>query len=537
MDHDEHVLIAGGGVAALEAMLALRALAGDRVSVGLVAPEPQFWYRPLAVAEPFGLAAVRHFDLSVLADEAGALFVPDELVSVDAPRRLAYMRSGGTVPYAALLIACGAVPRPAIPGAITFRGPADTPKIEQLLAEIEAGDARRIVFVVPAGAVWSLPAYELALMTGSWLLARGIEGVTVALVTPEDEPLHLFGREASDAVQALLDERGITVHTRAYPAEAGSGELLLVPDGIVPADRVVALPRLHGPQIGGIPQTFEGFVSVDPHGRVPGMPGVYAAGDITTFPMKQGGIATQQADAAAQAIAAELGAEIEPRPFKPVLRGLLVTGGVPSYLRAELDGDTDHTSRASTDPLWWPPAKIVGHHLAPFLARLAGTEPPAEISADRTIPIEVELDAEAIGRPGDALLEHAATTTADDVAQVVDEMTTDLLVVAPEDTLGEIAERMRERDADCALVTEYGRLIGVLTTRDLLDAVAARTHSSETRARQWMTAEPIVVQPNATLKIAEILMAEHGIRHLPVVEADRPVGVLRTRETARIAVP
>ena len=93
MDRDEHVLIAGGGVAALEAMLALKALAGDLLSVGLVAPEPQFWYRPLAVAEPFGLAAVRHFDLAVLANEAGALFVPDELVSVDAARRLAYMRS------------------------------------------------------------------------------------------------------------------------------------------------------------------------------------------------------------------------------------------------------------------------------------------------------------------------------------------------------------------------------------------------------------------------------------------------------------
>jgi sulfide:quinone oxidoreductase len=156
MDQNERVLIAGGGVAALEAMLALKALAGDLASVRLVAPEPQFWYRPLAVAEPFGLAAVRHFDLSMLADEAGALFVPDELVSVDAARHLAYTRSGGPVAYGALLIACGAVPRPALPGAVTFRGPADTPKIEHLLAEIEAGAVRRVVFVVPAGAVWSL---------------------------------------------------------------------------------------------------------------------------------------------------------------------------------------------------------------------------------------------------------------------------------------------------------------------------------------------------------------------------------------------
>jgi len=537
MDRDEHVLIAGGGVAALEAMLALKALAGDLLSVGLVAPEPQFWYRPLAVAEPFGLAAVRHFDLAVLANEAGALFVPDELVSVDAARRLAYMRSGGPVEYGALLIACGAVPRPAIPGALTFRGPADTAKIEQLLDEIEAGVARRIVFVVPAGAVWSLPAYELALMTGSWALARGIEGVTVALVTPEDEPLQLFGAEASEAVRGLLEDRGIVVHTRAYPAEARPGELLLVPDGAITADRVVALPRLHGPHIGGIPQTFEGFVPVDPHGRVDGMTGVYAAGDITTFPVKQGGIATQQADAAAQAIAAGLGADIVPHPFKPVLRGLLVTGGVPSYLRAELDGDADGTSEASTAPLWWPPAKIVGHYLAPFLARLAGTEPPTETPTGGAVSVEVELDAETISQRRDVLFEKTIATMHEGVEHVGDEMSADPLVVAPEDTLGEIAERMCERDADCAIVAEYGQVVGILTSRDMLCAVAARTHSSEARAREWMTAEPIVVRSNATVEIAEILMAEHGIHHLPVVDGQRPIGVLHARETARIAVP
>jgi sulfide:quinone oxidoreductase len=536
VDQDEHVLIAGGGVAALEAMLALRALAGNRVSIGLVAPEPQFWYRPLAVAEPFGLGEVRHFDLSLLADEAGALFVPGKLESVDAARRLAYTSPGGPVSYRALLIACGAVPRPAIPGAITFRGPADTAKIEQLLAEIEAGAVRRVVFVVPAGAVWSLPAYELALMTGSWLLARGIDGVAVALVTPEDEPLGLFGHQASQAVQALLNERAITVHTRAYPAEARPGELLLVPDGVVAADRVVALPRLHGPQIGGIAQTFEGFIPVDPHGRVTGVERVYAAGDITTFPVKQGGIATQQADAAAEAIAAELGEDIVPRPFRPVLRGLLVTGGVPSYLRAELDGDADTTSHASAAPLWWPPAKIVGHHLAPFLARLAGTEPPVDHATDDAVAVEVELDAGTIRQRRDALLEEAVATTPGDVVHVGDVMSADPLIVAPEDTLGEIAERMCERDADCAVVAEYGQLVGVLTSRDMLCAVAARTHSSEARARQWMTAEPIVVRSSDTVEIAEILMAEHGIHHLPVVDGQRPIGVLHARESARIPV-
>ena len=333
--HPAHVLIAGGGVAALEAALALRALAEERVSVELLAPEPHFWYRPLAVAEPFELGEVRHFELSKLAAEAGATFTPGELVSVDAARRLAYTSPGGAVPYSTLLIACGAMPKPAIDGALTFRGPADTSKIEGLLTEIEAGEVRRVVFAVPAGAAWTLPAYELALMTAAWLAKRGIAGVEIALVTPEDEPLHLFGREASGAVRELLDERGIAVHTRAYPAEAREGELLLVADGIVVADRVVALPRLQGPRIGGVPQTFEGFIPVDLHGRVTGMSDVYAAGDITTFPVKQGGIAAQQAEAAAEAIAAAAGVDVTPRPFRPVLRGLLLTGAEPRYLRGD----------------------------------------------------------------------------------------------------------------------------------------------------------------------------------------------------------
>ena len=163
-------------------------------------------------------------------------------------------------------------------------------------------------------------------MTAAWVSSRRISGVEVGLVTPEDEPLRIFGRVASNAVRHLLDEREIVLHTGVYPAEARDGELLLVGDGVVVADRVVALPRLQGPRIGGIPQTFEGFVSVDEHGRVTGVDDVYAAGDITTFPVKQGGIAAQQAEAAAETIAFEAGVELIPHPFRPVLRGLLLTG-------------------------------------------------------------------------------------------------------------------------------------------------------------------------------------------------------------------
>ncbi|MEX2613422.1 MAG: FAD-dependent oxidoreductase, partial [Gaiellaceae bacterium] len=469
-----HVLIAGGGVAALEAALALRALAEDCVRVEILAPEPHFWYRPVAVAEPFGLGEVRHFELSRLAADAGATFSPGKLVSVDTARCLAYTSPGGALSYTTLLIACGAVPKPAVDGALTFRGPADTAKIERLLAEIEAGEVRRVVFAVPAGAVWSLPAYELALMTAAWVAERGVTGVEVAVVTPEDEPLHLFGPEASGVVRELLDERGIAVHTRAYPVEAREGELLIAGGGIVVADRVVALPRLEGPRIGGIPQTFEGFIPVDPHGRVTGMSDVYAAGDVTTFPVKQGGIAAQQAEAAAEAIAEAAGVDLEPRPFRPVLRGLLLTGAEPRYLRGDLVGEPGEISQASPEPLWWPPAKIVGRYLAPFFAELAGTGGSTAPTAEVGVPVEVELDVATIEHRRDRLIETAVDDALrdSDGAKVGGVMRADPLVVAPEDTLGEVAEKMSENDVGSALVAEYGRLIGILTSRDMLRALA-----------------------------------------------------------------
>jgi len=529
------VLIAGGGVAALEAALALQALAEDRVSVELLAPEPQFWYRPLAVATPFGLGEVRRFELSALAAEAGATFTLGELGSVDAARRLAYTSAGAAIPYSMLLLACGAVPKPPIDGAITFRGPADTERIERLLAEVEAGDARRVAFVVPGGAVWSLPAYELALMTAAWVAARRIPDVEVGVVTPEDEPLSLFGRKASGAIRDLLEERGIVLHAGAYPAEARAGELLLVGGGIVVADRVVALPRLQGPRIGGIPQTFEGFVSVDEHGRMAGVADVYAAGDITSFHVKQGGIAAQQAEAAAEAIAFQAGAELVPRPFRPVLRGLLLTGAGPRYIRSELTGGADEASEMGAEPLWWPPAKIVGRYLAPFLARISGLGAAApEPAEDEGVTVGVELDLDPAEHRRDRLLGSALADVASDSDETVaDVMAADPLVVAPEDTLGEIAEAMARRDVGSALVAEYGQLIGILTSRDLLQALAGRIHSSDARARQWMTVDPITVSPTTALDTAAHLMKELHIHHLPVVEDGRIVGTVGLRDVVR----
>jgi sulfide:quinone oxidoreductase len=346
------VLIAGGGVAGLEAMLALRELAGDLVDVELLSPEHHFWYRPLAVAESFGRAQVYRFELPELAAAAGATFTPGMLRAVDPGRRMVHT-SRGSLAYDALVVACGTRAVTALDGALTFRGPSDIERFQALLAEIESGAVSSVAFALPVPAGWPLPLYELALLTAARLEELEVEDLELSLVTPERAPLEQLGREASEAVETLLAAAGIRLVTDTTPRR-------------LDADRVVALARLEGHRVPGIPHDSHGFVAVDAHGLVTALEDVYAAGDITTYPVKQGGIATQQAGAVAEAIAARAGAAVEPTPFEPVLNALLIAGGEPLYLRAEL-GEGGRCE-ISTEPLSWPPAKITGRYLSPFLA-------------------------------------------------------------------------------------------------------------------------------------------------------------------------
>jgi sulfide:quinone oxidoreductase len=385
----ERVVIAGGGVAGLELALALRALVEERVSVEVVAPEQEFTYRPLAVVEPFRAGEVASFPLPALVQAAGAELHEGAVGSVDAARKTVTTDGGGELEYDVLAVALGARPREAVPGALTFRGPQDGPALAALLEDVVDGRVRRVAFAVPAGATWPLPLYELALLTETYLADRGTMEVELTLVTPEEAPLAIFGRVASEALDELLESRGIRLRLRSTPVRFEHGALQVAPEGSVAVDAVVALPRAEGPFLSGLPSDAAGFVPTDGHGQVVGLDAVYAAGDVTQFPVKQGGIATQQADAVAEAIAARAGAPIEPAPFRPVLRGVLLTGLFPRFLRAEPGTDV---SAIDTEALWWPPAKIVGRYLAPFLAErigLAHTSPP---HGEGAVPVEVVVE-------------------------------------------------------------------------------------------------------------------------------------------------
>jgi sulfide:quinone oxidoreductase len=381
------VLIAGAGVAGLETMMALRALAGPRVEITVVAPTPEFVYRPLSVAEPFGIDSVRGYPLEKIASDFGATFVQDELAWVGVRGQRVFLTGGGELSYDALVMALGAHPYPAWTNVPTFRGPQDVAMVRALVSDVERGAVSSLAFVVPTGATWAFPLYELALLMATRAKDAGVD-VELVIFTPEREPLAVFGRDASAEVSDLLAAAGVRFESNSS-VEVTADSALLMPGVETPLqfDRILAAPRLEGPAPRGLPCDDDGFIPIDPHGLVHNVEHVYAAGDGTNFPVKQGGIATQQADAVAEVIAKRAGARIDPRPLRPVLRGYLLANGSSRFLRGELHRRDRAISEASESTMWWPAGKIAGTYLAPYLAAIdAGAGQPSPETTDRLVP-------------------------------------------------------------------------------------------------------------------------------------------------------
>jgi sulfide:quinone oxidoreductase len=369
------VLIAGGGVAGLETLLALRALAADRVDVSILAPELKFLNRAMSAQQPFRVQRLRGLRLEDTAAELGARWHRGTLDRVVHEQHRVVTRDGESLRYDTLVLALGAHPKREWESedVLTYHGRPDGPNYRMLLHQLREGRVQRVAFVKPAGGSWLLPLYDLALMTAADCAAHDRPEVELSLVTPEEEPLGVFGHRASAAIRAILGEAGVTLQTDSYGKPSSPGRLEITPGHrSLAVDRIVTEPRLVGPSLRGIPSEHEGFIHTDPHGRVRGLDDVFAAGDATTFPVKQGGLAAQQADAVAEAIAAAAGAQIDPQPFRPVLRGTLLTGGPPRYLRTDISGGAGDDSTVSDEALWWPPNKLCGRYLAPYLSSKTG---------------------------------------------------------------------------------------------------------------------------------------------------------------------
>jgi sulfide:quinone oxidoreductase len=345
------VVIVGGGIAALELVLALRELAGDRLRMTLVAAQPDFVLRPTLASEVLGRRAAERRPLSEIADDLGVRFLQGAVASVDAERRHVVLRNGETLPYDSLVMAHGSRTVPAFDGVVELGGTVQAQEIQTLRDEIGAGKVRSVAFVAPTRTGWLLPLYEAALMTAS-----SGHSIRVTLVTRESRPLELFGAEASATVAAALKAAGITF-IGGQTAVVSDGSVLLSrhPLGSLSADRVVALPLVRGLRVPGIPTTgLYGLIGVDAYGRVKGLTDVYAAGDATDYPVKQGDIACQQADAVATTIAARHGGTVSASPFETVLRATLLTGTGASIPLGP---------GAVVDEL----GKVPGRHLAPYL--------------------------------------------------------------------------------------------------------------------------------------------------------------------------
>jgi sulfide:quinone oxidoreductase len=262
-----HVLIAGGGIAAIELLMALADLGDGRLELELVSDRSSFVLRPQVVGEPWGGPAME-VDLERLCRAFGALFHPGEVVGVDAPEHQVELADGSRLAYQELVVATGARPRPAYPG-VGILGFDPVPP-----AVATRGDGSLAV-VVPPGQRWTLPAYELAL-----LIANPPGGRDVEVVTWEPEPLQAFGWRASRTAAQFLRSRGVHVATgRIEPV--GSDVRAL-------ADIVVGLPLAEGPALAGLPFDEHGFLPVDARTAVLGTDSVHAIGDVTAGLIKQG---------------------------------------------------------------------------------------------------------------------------------------------------------------------------------------------------------------------------------------------------------
>jgi sulfide:quinone oxidoreductase len=375
------VVIVGGGVAAIEAALCLDALAGDRVSVTLLAPNQDFVYVPMATQEPFGRAAARRYRLARVAEDAGAVLCADTLAWLDSDFSVVHTARGEQLAFDALLLAPGATVYANFRDAVTLDPHRLADQLHGVLEDIDTGRVRHLAFVIPDGPVWPLPIYELALMTAQHAREHSA-AVQITIVTSEPTPLAVFGATVAEHLVELLASSSITTVLSTQSAVRGPGQILLLPHPGVRADRIqpgdeirpdciIALPQLFGPHCPGVPTSSRrGFLSTDRFGKVRGLDRTFAAGDATDFPIKFGGLAAQQADVAAQSIAKLAGANVEPDSVRPRLQAVLLTGGRPLLLSAQPKGSAATASAVEEMDPDAPRPKIAARYLAPYLQQL-----------------------------------------------------------------------------------------------------------------------------------------------------------------------
>ena len=345
------VVIAGAGVAALEALAGLAKRVGDRAQLTLVAPDPSFGYRPASTARPFSLGPERELPIGDIARDMGAHVVRDTVVLVDEPLGKILTHDGDAVPFDALLLAVGTqLTWPREDGIHWGRGEESARAFAALLAEVEREPGLKVGLIVPEGVCWPVDAYELALILAAGARADG--GTQISLVTSEARPLEALGRLVSDAIAGEVERSGVKLTTETPDA------------GGLPFDRVLSIPASAGIRLSGVPRGAAGLIHVAADSRVQGMERVWAVGDCTASVLKHASVAVRQSDAAVEGITAAItGASPEGPLPEPRLHGVFVLPG------RSLSGSIwVRPGEPLTHCLWWPPGRAAGAHLAPYLS-------------------------------------------------------------------------------------------------------------------------------------------------------------------------
>jgi sulfide:quinone oxidoreductase len=345
-----HIVIAGGGIAAIELLMALADLGDGRLRLEVVSATDSFVLLPQAVGAPWGGPAM-HVDLERLCRGFGARFRRGEVAGVDRRKRHVLLADGSRLGYQELVMATGARVEAAYPGVdVLGCGP--------LAASLALPGGGDVAVVVPPGRRWTLPAYELALLIAGPPGRRGAE-----VVTWEHEPLEVFGPGATRSAEEFLRSAGVRL-SPGRPLPPGSDVSAL-------ADVVVALPLTEGPAVSGLPCDQDGFLPVDGRMALLGADSVHAIGDVTSGTIKQGGLAAQQADVAAVDLVNGAGGSLAPIVYAPVLRGRLTKAeGHGLYLRRALNASDAGT--ASSSPLWQTPGVVSARRLSQWLASVPG---------------------------------------------------------------------------------------------------------------------------------------------------------------------
>lgn len=369
------VLVVGGGVAALEVCLGIHWDKGIPLDVTLVTRDRDFIYRPLAVLEPFGRGASPSFPIAEVVEGCVGEVIYDEITAIDAGAGVATTASGREIEFDAAVIATGAVAQSELEGATVVGAPGSNEQLMRMMAEIDAGLVERVVFCAPRGASWALPLYELAMFTSDHAQKR-LREVDVQLLTPQKKPLIEFGSATSVRVSKLLGQSGVKLRAGVLAKSFRDGVLQARDGTEIETKYVVALPSLKGLPIEGLPHDDDGFLQVDEYGRVPGMDNVFAAGDITDFPIKQGGIASQQADAVVGALMEYFGAGTAIHGFEPALRGLLLSPQGWDSIQAPFRAEDNPAGTLRKRTFVQITEKIFSKHLSGRLTQLYSSRVP-----------------------------------------------------------------------------------------------------------------------------------------------------------------